>query len=252
MREPLIAGNWKMNCTIDEAVRLASSLRENLGSVAGVEVAVCPPFVDLHAVHGILQDTSVRLGAQDVFYKDSGAYTGAISAAMLRDLCTYVIVGHSERRHFFGDTDADVAAKVTAIQRAGIVPILCVGETLGEFESGSTSEVLLRQISSALETAAPAPDLVVAYEPVWAIGTGRSADPQTVAVTASQIRELLSRMWGTEIADGIRILYGGSVTAANIAGYVSLPEIDGALVGGASLHSSEFCDIVFNTAATVR
>jgi len=252
MREPLIAGNWKMNCTIDEAVRLASSLRENLGSVVGVEVAVCPPFVDLHAVHSVLEDTSVRLGAQDVFYKDSGAYTGAISAAMLAGLCTYVIVGHSERRHYFGDTDADVAAKVTALQRTKIVPILCVGETLAEFESGCTNEVLHRQMTSALETAAPDPTLVVAYEPVWAIGTGRSADPQSVATTASLIRELLTRMWGTEIADGIRVLYGGSVTAANIVRYVSQTEIDGALVGGASLHSSEFCDIVFNTASTLR
>jgi triosephosphate isomerase len=252
MREPLIAGNWKMNCTVDEAVHLVSQIREHLGSVVGVQVVVCPPFVDLHAVRDVLRETSIRLGAQDVFYHDSGAYTGAVSPAMLEGLCSYVIVGHSERRNFFGETDADVAAKVAAVQRHAITPIVCIGETLEEFESGRTSAVLHRQVTSALENASPAPDVVIAYEPVWAIGTGRSADPDRVGETAGRIRNLVAEMWGAAIADGIRILYGGSVSDKNISGYVRQIHIDGALVGGASLRPSEFCDIVFNTASTPR
>ncbi len=250
MRQPLIAGNWKMNCTVDEGVQLASALRENLGSVVGVEVAVCPPFVDLSAVSAILRETSIHLGAQDVYYEEAGAFTGAISARMLALMCHYTIVGHSERRHLFGDTDTDVAKKFAALNRYGIVPILCVGETLGEFESHLTDEVLNRQLRTALETAAPMPQLVVAYEPVWAIGTGRSANPHDVGETVAHIRALVAERWGAETASTVRILYGGSVNSENIAGYMREAEIDGALVGGASLRSQEFCDIVFSAAST--
>lgn len=252
MRQPLIAGNWKMNCTIDEAVALASSLRESLGSVVGVEVAVCPPYVDLSAVREVLAETSIRLGAQDVFFEDAGAYTGAISPRMLSDLCHFVIVGHSERRRMFGDTDSRVARKVFAATRHSLTPILCVGETLEEFESQCTAQVLERQVKAVVREAEPIPELVVAYEPVWAIGTGRSADPDAVNETVAGIRTLLGNAWGSGVADNIRILYGGSVSSANIAGYVRQPDIDGALVGGASLRAQEFCDIVFATASTRR
>jgi len=252
MRQPLIAGNWKMNCTIDEAVALASSLRESLGSVVGVEVAVCPPYVDLSAVREVLAETSIRLGAQDVFFEDAGAYTGAISPRMLSDLCHFVIVGHSERRRMFGDTDSRVARKVFAATRHSLTPILCVGETLEEFESQYTAQVLERQVKAVVREAEPIPELVVAYEPVWAIGTGRSADPDAVNETVAGIRTLLGNAWGSGVADNIRILYGGSVSSANIGGYVRQPDIDGALVGGASLRAQEFCDIVFATASTRR
>jgi triosephosphate isomerase (TIM) len=252
MRELLIAGNWKMNCTVDEAVALASALRENLGSVVGVEVAVCPPYVDLVPLRELLGDTAIRLGAQDAFYLDSGAYTGAVSPAMLAPLCQYVIVGHSERRQFFGETDDVVARKVAAVAQHRIDPILCVGETLAEFEAGETLEVLERQLTPVLAAIEPLATLVVAYEPVWAIGTGRSAEASSVNQTIAEIRGRLRSEWGEVIADGIRILYGGSVNAGNIADYVRMEEIDGALVGGASLRAREFCDIVFRSASVRR
>ena len=252
MRELLIAGNWKMNCTVDEAVALASSLRENLGSVIGVEVAICPPFVALAPVRELLGDTAIKLGAQDAFYLDSGAYTGAVSPAMLAPLCRYVIVGHSERRQFFGETDDVVARKVAAVARHKLDPILCVGETLAEFEAGKTIEVLQRQLSPVLAAIEPLTTLVVAYEPVWAIGSGRSAEPSSVNHTVAEIRGRLRSDWGARIADGIRILYGGSVSAGNVADYIRMDEIDGALVGGASLRAQEFCDIVFQSASVRR
>jgi triosephosphate isomerase (TIM) len=252
MRELLIAGNWKMNCTVDEAVALASSVRENLGSVVGVEVAICPPHVDLVPVHELLRDTSIHLGAQDAFYLDSGAYTGAVSPAMLAPLCRYVIVGHSERRQLFGETDEIVAKKVGAVARHGLDPILCVGETLDEFDAGMTIDVLERQLSAVLSATDPLTTLVVAYEPVWAIGTGRSAEPSNVNRTAAEIRGRLRTAWGGDVANGIRILYGGSVNSSNIADYIRMEEIDGALVGGASLRAQEFCDIVFTSASARR
>ena len=252
MRELLIAGNWKMNCTIDEAIALSSSLRESLGSVVGVEVAVCPPFVALPAVSKVLQDTSVRIGAQDTFYLDSGAYTGAISPAMLAPLCRYVIVGHSERRQSFGETNELVAKKVAALARHQIAPILCIGETLAEFEAGETAAVLERQLAVVLGGVEPLTSLVIAYEPVWAIGTGKSANPTSVNETISFVRGRVAAEWGSDRAGTIRILYGGSVNSGNIADYVQMEEIDGALVGGASLRAQEFCDIVFKSASVRR
>ena len=251
-RQLLIAGNWKMNCTLDEAVELASALRENLGSVVGVEVAVCPPFVDLQAVHEILKDSHIRLGAQDVFHEDAGAYTGAVSPRMLQGLCHYVIIGHSERRRWFGDTDDVVSRKVSAAVNHSLMPILCVGETLDEFETGRTMQVLERQVNAVVRESDVLTELVIAYEPVWAIGTGRSAEPGAVNETAGAIRRLIADAWGQDAAGRIRILYGGSVTSENIVGYIRLDEIDGALVGGASLRAHEFCDIVFATASTRR
>lgn len=252
MRQLMIAGNWKMNCTVAEAVELASAVRENLGSVVGVEVAVCPPYVDLHAVSAVLEGTAIRLGAQDVFYEDAGAYTGAISPRMLEGLCRYVIIGHSERRQRFGDTDDSVTRKVSAAIRHSLVPILCVGETLDEFEADRTAQVLERQVMAVLREVEPLPELVIAYEPVWAIGTGKSAAPDAVNQTVSGIRNLLRDAWGDDSANDVRILYGGSVNASNIASYIRQDQIDGALVGGASLRPQEFCDIVFATASTRR
>jgi len=250
MRRILVAGNWKMNCTVAEAIQLASAVREGLGMVVDVEVAVCPPFTALLSVSDVLKSTEVRLGAQDAFYEDSGAYTGAISARMLAGLCRYAIVGHSERRRWFGETDDTTAKKIPALRRHGLIPILCIGETLEQFDAGQTVEVLQRQIRGALQFSPPFAEIVVAYEPVWAIGTGRSADAAAVNDTVAVIRETLGRIWDANVAEGIRILYGGSVTIDNIAGYIRQSEIDGTLVGGASLRAAEFCEMVFRAAST--
>lgn len=249
MRTILTAGNWKMNGTVEEAVQLASSLRDALQLADVVEVAVCPPFVSLKPVLDVLRGSHIRLGAQDVFYEDKGAYTGAVSAPMLSGLCVYVIVGHSERRHWFGDTDELVARKVAALRRHHIIPILCVGETLEERDAGLTASVIERQMQAVLRDVDPCKELVVAYEPVWAIGTGRSADPSSVNHTVQGIRGTVSLEWGDAYANEIRILYGGSVTADNVAAFVGRSEIDGTLVGGASLKCAEFCDIVARSAA---
>ena len=249
MTELLIAGNWKMNCTVEVAMQLATSLREHLGSVVGVEVVVCPPFVTLQSVSDLLKGTQVRTGAQDVFYEDAGAYTGEVSPPMLAGLCHYVIVGHSERRKWFGESDDQVGRKVVALRRHGLVPILCVGESLEENVAGHTEQVLGRQIRGALESSAPFEGLVVAYEPIWAIGTGRPALPDDVNQTARAIRGMVGELWDMVAAREMRILYGGSVDSANVLEFVSLSDIDGALVGGASLRAREFAEIAFRTAS---
>lgn len=249
MRMPLVAGNWKMNGTIDEAVALVSSVRENLGSVDSVEVAVCPPFTALRSVADLLSDSGIRVGAQDVFYHDSGAYTGEISPPMLADMCHYCIVGHSERRALFGETDETVARKFAALRLHGILPILCVGESLEQNEAGDTERVIERQVKAVFEENVPTSDTVLAYEPVWAIGTGRAAEAEGVNDTARTIRRLLTALSDEATADSIRILYGGSVNPDNAADYVARSDIDGYLVGGASLRAADFCDIVFRTAA---
>jgi len=252
MREPLIAGNWKMNCTIDAAVELVTSVRESLGSVTGVEVVVCPPFVALHSVSNVLKETQIKVGAQNVFYQDAGAFTGEISPPMLADLCLYVIVGHSERRKWFGETDELVARKMAAARRHGLVPILCVGESLEENMAGRTEQVLAHQLRGALESSTLFKELVVAYEPIWAIGTGRPALPDDVNQTARAIRDMIGQLWDMESARKLRILYGGSVDSENVVEFVSLSDIDGALVGGASLRAPEFAEIVFRTASAEK
>jgi len=249
MRRKLTVGNWKMNRTIDEAVQLATQLTETLGSVVGVEVAVCPPFTAIKSVHEALEDSHVIVGAQDVFYEDSGAYTGAVSPLMLEGLCDYVIVGHSERRKHFGDTDETVAKKLGAVLRHGMTPILCVGESLEENEAGKTIEVLERQLTVALGGLTPASELVIAYEPIWAIGTGRAARGEDVNGTLQWMRDLMARTWDADAAKGTPLLYGGSVTPDNTAEFVSQSAIDGTLVGGASLRPADFCEIVFQTAS---
>lgn len=252
MRVPFIAGNWKMNTTATEAERLVLEMLARLDGIEGVEKVLCPPFVSLVAISMMLQDSSIKLGAQNMYFEAKGAYTGEISPLMLSELCEFVILGHSERRWYFGETDEVVNKKVRAALANRLKPILCVGERLEENEAGKTEEVINRQIRAALNGIEPARDLVVAYEPVWAIGTGKAASGEQAGVTIQSIRDIVAKLWNKGIAQDLRVLYGGSVTAANIAEFVSHSEIDGALVGGASLKAGEFVDIVEKTAEIKR
>jgi triosephosphate isomerase len=248
MRKAFIAGNWKMNTTASEAERLVLEMLEGLDSIEGVEKVLCPPFVSLVGMSMMIQDSSIELGAQNMYFEAKGAYTGEISPLMLRELCAFVILGHSERRWYFGETDEVVNKKVRAALANSLKPILCVGERLEENEAGKTEEVVSRQVSAALNDVEPVRDLVIAYEPVWAIGTGKAASGKQAGGTIQFIRDVVAKVWNKSIAQDLRILYGGSVTSANIAEFISHPEIDGALVGGASLKANEFVGIVEKTA----
>ncbi len=248
MRIPFVAGNWKMNTTVAEAERLVYDMLDELDRIKGVEKVLCPPFVSLVAINMMLQGSSLKLGAQNMHFETKGAYTGEISPAMLKELCEFVILGHSERRWYFGETDEVVNKKVISALNHGLKPILCVGERLEENEAGRTEEVIGRQVTRALNGIKPSSDLVIAYEPVWAIGTGRAASGEQAAATIKFIRDILAKLWNEDIAQCLRILYGGSVTSNNIAEFVSQPGIDGALVGGASLKAKEFVSIVNQTA----
>jgi triosephosphate isomerase len=248
MRLPMIAGNWKMNTTIDEAVTLVKAMLPELNKIKGVDRVICPPFVSLASVSDVLKGSSVQLGAQNMFYEEKGAYTGEISPLMLAGLCEYVIIGHSERRQYFGETVDTVEKKVQAAVDTGIKPIMCVGETLEENESGKTRDVLARQMASASDRLFFLSDIVIAYEPVWAIGTGRSASGDQANETIGYIRQVIDHQHGSDIAESVRILYGGSVTADNVTEIMGQPEIDGALVGGASLKADAFVSIVQQTA----
>ena len=248
MRIPFIAGNWKMNTTATEAERLVLEMLEKLDRMEGVEKVLCPPFVSLVAISMMLQNSSIKLGAQNMYFEAKGAYTGEISPLMLRELCEFVILGHSERRWYFGETDEIVNKKVKAALANKLKPILCVGERLEENEAGKTEEVVNRQVTGALNNIEPVRDLVVAYEPVWAIGTGKAACGGQAAATIQFIRDVVAKLWNKGIAQDLRILYGGSVSSANISEFISHPEIDGALVGGASLKAEEFVSIVEQTA----
>ncbi len=248
MRIPFIAGNWKMNTTVAEAEKLIFEMLDKLDKTGPVEKVVCPPFVSLVAVNMMLQDSSIRLGAQNMHFETGGAYTGEVSPLMLRDLCEFVILGHSERRSYFGETDETVNRKIGAAFANDLKPILCIGERLEENEAGKTQEVINRQVAAALDGIAANPSLVIAYEPIWAIGTGKAATGEQAAGTVQLVRDVLARVWDRAIAQDLRILYGGSVTSANIPEFVSEPQIDGALVGGASLKADEFLSIVEQTA----
>jgi triosephosphate isomerase len=247
MRIPMIAGNWKMNTTVEEAVKLVKSMLPGLDKVPGVDKVVCPPFVSLTAVNEVIKTSSVMLGAQDVYYKEKGAYTGEISPRMLAGLCEYVIIGHSERRQYFGDTDEIIDMKIKAAIENMLKPIFCVGESLEENETGRTEEVLTRQVMASCNRLYFFGGMVIAYEPVWAIGTGKSATAEEADKTIGFIRQLIHHRHGGEIADNVRILYGGSVTSENIAELMKKPEIDGALVGGASLKADDFLSITRQT-----
>jgi len=248
MRIPFIAGNWKMNTTATEAEKLVIEMLDKLDRIEGVEKVLCPPFVSLVAVNMMLQGSSIKLGAQNMYFETEGAYTGEISPVMLSELCEFVILGHSERRWYFGETDEIVNKKVKAALANRLKPILCVGERLAENEAGKTEKVVNRQVTAALHGIEPVSNLVIAYEPVWAIGTGKAASGEQAAATIQFIRDVLAKLWNKITAQDLRILYGGSVTSANIAEFISHPEIDGALVGGASLKAEEFVNIVGQTA----
>ena len=247
MRTPIIAGNWKMNTTINEAVSLSKSMKDRLESVKGVEKVLCPPFVSLGAVGKILEGSSIRLGAQNMYFEEKGAYTGEVSALMLAGLCQYVILGHSERRSYFGETDEMINKKIKVALKAGLKPIVCVGETLEENEGGRTGEVITRQVRAALDGLVSLENLVIAYEPIWAIGTGRAATEAQANATIRLIRNVVEELYGAA-AQELRIQYGGSTSSANIAALIAQPEIDGALVGGASLKADEFVSMVEQTA----
>lgn len=250
MRTPFVAGNWKMNKTVAEARHLVSELVPGLQAVGGIEKVLCPPFPALMPVAALLEGTSIGLGAQNMYWEASGAYTGEVSPSMVAELCKYVILGHSERRAYFGETDDTVNRKVGAALAHNLVPILCVGETLDENEAGRTAEVVGRQVRQGLagltglaETESGVP-LVIAYEPVWAIGTGKAATAEGAnAVIADVIRAALADMFGGSFAQAVRVLYGGSVKGSNAAEFFTQPDIDGALVGGASLKADDFVQI---------
>ena len=244
-RTPIIAGNWKMNTTAEAAVLLVEDMLDDLDALEGVEIVLCPPFISLAPVAEMLTDTALGLGAQNMFWEPQGAYTGEISPLMLQPLCRYVILGHSERRQYFGETDAIVARKAGAALQYGLRPIVCVGENLEENTAGGRAAVLDRQVRAVFTGMAPeqARTCVVAYEPIWAIGTGRAAHGADAQAAIAGIRDLLATLVGAEAAAALRIQYGGSVTGANAAEFFAQPDIDGALVGGASLKPADFVRI---------
>ncbi len=243
-RRPIVAGNWKMNTTIAEGLALVDALLPRLQSFASVERIVCPPFVSLASIADRLRGTDVAVGAQNVHAEPKGAFTGEISPAMLDGLATYVILGHSERRQYFHEDDVLVNRKVTAAIENGLVPIVCVGESLEQKERGETESVVTGQVRAALEGVAHASAVVIAYEPIWAIGTGRASSPEDANATIALIRRAVAEVGGPAIAAGLQVQYGGSVTAENFADFIAQPEIDGALVGGASLKADQFIAIV--------
>ncbi|MFC1956780.1 triose-phosphate isomerase [Chloroflexota bacterium] len=267
MRTPMIAGNWKMNTTVSEAVTLVrdmhdgihaathtesvvcpagiclNDLEAGLDVIPNVDKVICPPFVSLATVKEIIKGSSIRLGAQNLYFEEKGAYTGEISPLMLAELCEFVIIGHSERRQYFNETNEVVSKKIKAAFKAGLKPILCVGEKLEENEAGRTEAVIAEQLKFSLANIDSLDGLTVAYEPVWAIGTGKAATGQQADKTIGFIRQSLTRLYTEAVSQKIRILYGGSVTADNTAEFMKQPEIDGALVGGASLKADQFLSI---------
>jgi triosephosphate isomerase len=238
-----------MNGTVEQAATLTREIAAGLINVKDIEVAVCPSYVCITTVASILKGTSIGVGAQNAYYENRGAYTGEISIEMLEGFCRYVIVGHSERRQLFGDTDHAVALKLASVTSHGLIPILCVGENLDENEKGKTEIVLRRQVEAALSGIKPYSSLVMAYEPIWAIGTGRAASGRQASQSIAIIRSAIGSAWGKDYEHSIRILYGGSVTPSNTAELMSENMIDGALVGGASLKARDFISIVTQAAS---
>ena len=247
MRPSLIAGNWKMNGLTADAGDLARAMRSKLEGTNGAEVLICPPFLSLQAVGEALNGSSIRLGAQDMHWESKGAFTGETSPAMLREVgCTHVILGHSERRHIMGENNEMINKKVRKALESDLTPILCVGELLEERNMGVTHEVVERQINKGLEglSGADIARMILAYEPVWAIGTGQVATPRQAQDVHHYLRKLVSKLGGADVAAGMRILYGGSVKPENIKDLMAEEDIDGALVGGASLKADSFAEIV--------
>ena len=242
----LIAGNWKMNTTIASAGALADAIKSGLNSIEDIDTVVCPPSISLTTVAERLTNSSISLGAQNVHYEISGAYTGEISPRMLVNVCEYVIIGHSERRHSFGETDDMIAEKVDTAVSIGLKPIVCVGETMGDREAGKAQEIVGNQVKDGLAKLGSLVDVSIAYEPVWAIGTGAAASDIDAQEMSSHIRQALLSLFGPDEAGSVRILYGGSVKAENVTAFVRQPDVDGALVGGASLEAEEFVELVRN------
>ncbi|MCA9400282.1 MAG: triose-phosphate isomerase [Candidatus Omnitrophica bacterium] len=250
MRKPIIAGNWKLNKTAKEAVELVTLIKREVSDVTDVDIVVCPVYTALSDVHDVVLDTNIGLGAQDVYWEASGAFTGEVSAPLLKDAgVQYVIIGHSERRQFFGETDETVNKKLNAVLAEGLTPIVCVGELLEERESGKTFEVIETQCGGSLAglTQEEMQKVVVAYEPVWAIGTGKTASPDQAQEVHKFIRDWMTKTFNEETAQSVRIQYGGSVKPENTKDLMSQPDIDGALVGGASLKSDSFVGIIQNS-----
>ena len=252
MRVPLIAGNWKMHTTVGEAIELVNKMRSELDEIDNVDKVLCPPFVSLAAIRELIKESSIKLGAQNIYFEEKGAYTGEISPLMIADLCEFVIIGHSERRQHFGEIGEVVNKKIRAALAVRLKPILCLGERLEEKEAGRTREVITEQLGSSLSGIDNLDGLIIAYEPIWAIGTGRAATGKQANETISFIRYNTAKLYGKEIAQDTRILYGGSVTADNASEFISQPEIDGALVGGASLKADQFLSIVKQTSKIRR
>jgi len=250
MRTPMIAGNWKMNKTEAEALSLVRVLMQWVRSYSGVEVLICPPFTSLSTLYKLLVSSPILLGAQNISHQPSGAYTGEISGTMAAEFCTHVILGHSERRAYYGEDNLLINRKLQAGISAGLIPVLCVGEVLAEKDAGKAASVINQQLQEGLAGIhLDDPEkMIIAYEPVWAIGTGRSASPSEISdLIAGVIRPSLAGLWGEKISQGIRVLYGGSVNSQNAGGFFNTSEIDGALVGGASLTAEKFLGIIEKT-----
>jgi len=245
MRRPFVAGNWKMNTTLTPALELVEALCRQLPSSSPIDVAVCPPFPWLVPIGQRLQGTNIRLGAQNVYFEPRGAFTGEVSAEMLKDAgCTLVIIGHSERRHKMGETDEMVRRKVHAALEGGLDVILCVGETLQERQAGQTEQVVARQIDAVFDQNVDPLRITIAYEPVWAIGTGHNATPEQAQAVHEDVRARLAGRYNSDVAGRMRIQYGGSVNPSNAKALLSQPDVDGALVGGASLKADDFSAII--------
>jgi triosephosphate isomerase len=248
MRKPFIAANWKMNTNAGEALTLVKNILPDIEKVNGIDKVICPPFISLYILKEYMKGSSLKLGAQNMYFRDKGAFTGEISPLMLKNLVDFVILGHSERRQYFFETDDLINKKIKSALENQLIPIFCIGENQDQKSSGVTGDVLSRQLTSGLKDIAPNKDIVVAYEPVWAIGTGNAATGIEANATIRTIRNIIAKLWNKETADIVRILYGGSVVAANITEFIKEPDIDGALIGGASLKANEFIGIVRKTA----
>ncbi|MDD4876187.1 MAG: triose-phosphate isomerase [Dehalococcoidales bacterium] len=244
MRIPMIAANWKMNTTVSEAKKLVTEIHQELSDIKNIDKVICPPFISLATVYELTKEGSIKLGAQNVYFEEKGAYTGEISPLMLTDFCKYVIIGHSERRQYFNETREIINKKIRTSLSFKLMPILCVGESLEENEAGNTEKIVAGQLKSALAGIDYPNGLILAYEPIWAIGTGKSATGEQANKTIGFLRRNINELYNETAAQNVRILYGGSVTDTNTTEFISQPEIDGALVGGASLKAKQFISIV--------
>lgn len=255
MRKIIIAGNWKLNKNAKEAIELVTLIQREVSEITEVDIVVCPVFTVLSDVHDLVNESNIGLGAQDCYWEDSGAFTGEISASLVKDTgAEYVIIGHSERRQYFGETNETVNKKIRAALNHELTPIVCVGEVLEERESGKTFDVISTQIKESLDgfSADEIKKMIIAYEPVWAIGTGKTATPDQAQEVHAHIRSLLTELHGDEVSSSVRIQYGGSVKPDNIAELASQADIDGALVGGASLDADSFVKIIKNSCGNLQ